>query len=472
VSTFRARALHLAVIGLFLAGLAPSPTDRGLADLVRTARSAVAGSDPASALAALEEAWRREPWLGAGLHRRAVRLALDAAQWPSAEVHLNAARGSGDSAEIRCLEWELPGGVTDPLDPTAGIAWNELEACPQAATLLEAEGQAALQRGDGETAREAYRRLVQRLPDRADLRGQYALVLAAWRPDLALADLDLALSQGLQQPEMAESVAGILRAAGRRQSGAETLALVGQVYARHNDWRLARLALARAIELRPVFPAAYSYLGLAYDELGLDGRSLLEEALRQDPLLSLGHFLLGRHWYTRGLLGPAIAEVETALSLSPADPSIAAFLGELYARSGRPQAAEAAFQRAVELAPQAPEFWILLSQFSLANEIKIASVGIPAARQAAVLDGQSPAAWEALGRGHLLLGDLTVAERLLRRSVALGPERVSIRFHLGSLFHLTGRPAEAGAGLEYVVAVGGPSLYAEWAQRALDDLRP
>jgi Flp pilus assembly protein TadD len=84
-----------------------------------------------------------------------------------------------------------------------------------------------------------------------------------------------------------------------------------------------------------------------------------------------------------------------------------------------------------------------------------------------LLDPTLAAGWDALAHGHLLLGEIELSERLLRRSLALDPSRPSSRYHLGYVFHLQGRDdlAEAQWRLSLELDPEGP--FAELALRAL-----
>ncbi len=102
--------------------------------------------------------------------------------------------------------------------------------------------------------------------------------------------------------------------------------------------------------------------------------------------------MLGLHWQQAGQPQQAIPYLERAVALDPGSSALLAELASAQAASGDLQLALEGYRMAAELEPADPVFWRLLASFSIAREIEMAETGLPAARNAAVLDVDDPIA--------------------------------------------------------------------------------
>ncbi len=231
------------------------------------------------------------------------------------------------------------------------------------------------------------------------------------------------------------------------------LARLGEAFARHQAWAFAADAFEAALALEEGYTEALSYLGLAYEMLGRDGRPELEQAAQTAPGAALPHVFLAQHWIRAGELERALAELEIAARLDPENPAIAAELGNVYARAGKHALAIQAFQAATRLAPMDAEFWRLFAVYSITYEVQLDELGIPAARNALNLKPGSAGAAALLGYAHLLTGDLLLAERLIVRAVNASPYSVLNQFSLGLLLIHQGRAAAGLAAMRTAVTL-------------------
>jgi Flp pilus assembly protein TadD len=165
-----------------------------------------------------------------------------------------------------------------------------------------------------------------------------------------------------------------------------------------------------------------------------------------------------------------VEELAQAAELDPTNPSIAAELGGAHEDQGEMTSALAAFLHAAELAPREAAFWRLLAEFSLRNEIEVRQVGIPAARNAYAL-APDAAACDNLAMAHFLSGDLVLAERFLRRALALDRARPETQYHLGLLFLERDQVAAARAAFETAARLDPEGAIGELATRTLEGLR-
>jgi Flp pilus assembly protein TadD len=194
----------------------------------------------------------------------------------------------------------------------------------------------------------------------------------------------------------------------------------GKCWPPPGEWGLAR-TLERSLELDPQSAGALALLGLALDQTGEDGSPQLQAAVELAPESAQVQLLLARHWRNRGQPEQALAALESAARLDPADPVVASDLASLYLALGDLRSAEAAYRYAAAAAPQDPLFWTLLARFSLEQEVDVASLGLPAARNALRLTPDDPRAIDLLAACHYLVGNLRVADRLLWQSLSMDP---------------------------------------------------
>jgi tetratricopeptide (TPR) repeat protein len=248
------------------------------------------------------------------------------------------------------------------------------------------------------------------------------------------------------------------------------LTATGQVFLQHEMWSLAAEAFRQLVSLEPGSASAHAYYGMALGQAGQEGLAELETAAEMDPASSLAQSLLGLHWQQLGRPQQAIPYLERAAVLDPEGSALLASLAAARAAAGNVQDAIEGYRRAAELRPADPVFWRLLASFSIDREIELFETGLPAARNAVVLDPADPLALELLGTAHALLGGRAVAERLLSRSVLLDPSSASARLRFGLLLSSGGKTNEARAQLTAAVRLGGDDPAGILAQRALAQL--
>jgi tetratricopeptide (TPR) repeat protein len=260
-----------------------------------------------------------------------------------------------------------------------------------------------------------------------------AFVQAAIEPTVSLPALRKIIGNDSSHAGLALELLDTIEREADRSEPAYVYALIGQVFARSGEWQFAALAFEKAVEIEPEYIEAQTYLGFVLEQLGLDGEARLQQAVDVAPDAALPHVFLAGHYSQREDYQTAIQEMETASKIEPDNPAIIAELGSLYAENGEFEAAVSAFQEATRLAAGDARFWLLFAQFSLNHEYHIEEYGIPASRNAVVLSGDDPAALDALGYGHLLHGDLLLAERLILQAARRDPGRAQTLYHLGLL---------------------------------------
>jgi len=108
---------------------------------------------------------------------------------------------------------------------------------------------------------------------------------------------------------------------------------------RHEE---ALAEIRRATELDPLSPNLMDVVGQALFFARRYGESeqALRKALELDPNYFPAYLELAHVHAAKGMFAQSLAELQKAASVSPADPEVQAFLGYVYAKSGRKQDAE------------------------------------------------------------------------------------------------------------------------------------
>ncbi|TET80766.1 MAG: tetratricopeptide repeat protein [Anaerolineales bacterium] len=462
---------HILVTLVLLVIISPTPIPQPMVTPIRSAIVALESGRPDSALGFLETALAFEPTLE-GLHTQAAEIALAAGEPLAALDHLEAENSLAppDTTQA-CLRSRALLTIGNTAE--AANIWKEVNGtCPKPAQFLQDLAQAYLVEGDLTAAQSILEELAFIDPANPDIRVSLALVTATITPERAIQHLRLANELNPYGNSLALNLIRVIENARPADDRSYSLAQVGQTLARHGEWTSAVWAFLHALDLNPEYIEARAYLGLALDRAGQDGLKELKAAVNAAPTAALPHIFLALHWQAQNQPERARQQLEVAAHLDPTNPAVAAELGAAYTALGDIRPAIAAFRLATELAPKDPRFWLLLAQFSTANEIEVQTLGLPAARNALALNPDDPAALDILGYAHLLLGNLRLADRLLWRAVNLEPCRAASQFHLGLLRQAQGDLIRARAGLEMAIQLdrGGP--FGQLAERVLVHIHP
>ena len=452
---------------IFLLISMPSPAPRILVEEVHQAETAARAGRIEAALGHLESLIQRQPQLHE-LKLTAARLALQIGlpmraqeylqQIPPRERDAPVAACLADRASLQLLQ--------EPVHGWSGL----LDRCPEALEEVERfadllAGGSAVEQLDAVLAALRSAGLDQGIWYENEI-----FLEAATNPEGSLNALRDLVRSGGQRAGLALSILDVVQQGANSEQPAYMYAQIGQAFARAGEWRFAALAFQHAIRLDPEYIEARAYYGLSLEQIGLDGLQELKQATQAAPTAALPHVFLAEHYRVAGDLLRAIREQQIAANLEPNNPAIAAELGALHAANGDLEWAEAAYRRAVERAPDDPRFWLLLAQFSLAYEVRIPELAIPAARNAITLSDRTPAALDALGYAHLLEGDLLLAERLLLRSLQGQPGRAQTQYHLG-LLRIHQGDAQAGlAAFKTAEELDPQSPAGELARRGIETL--
>ncbi len=456
----RRRGLHVAAVLTLLVALGATAYPVGFVDNLEAAATAIRAGRADLALPALTNAIALEPDVP-DLHLLAAQGALMADETDQATELLS------QLPDTQCLQLDaaLRAGMIE-----AALAQLPGSHCPEQVEILYREADLLIASGDYEEAIGLLESLLNSVPVTAQASEQLGTLLALYDPEAGLSHLRLAVDLDRQIASFAIELIEVIEFARSEENSAYTLAQLGQALARAGRWPMAATAFESALAQDPEYTEARAYYGLALDRSGEDGLPQLELAVDQAPQAPLPKMLLGKHWLIRGEPELAIEAYEQAAVLAPEDPFLAIDLGAAYAAAGDLPSAKLAYKYATDLSPGDPTLWSLLAQFSLDYEIELNEIGLPAARQAVVLQSQDAAALDRLGYAHFLLGNLTLAERFLTEAIQADGNLASAHYHLGLLRLAAGDLAGGRAALFFALALDPDGRFGSLAERSLENL--
>jgi serine/threonine protein kinase/tetratricopeptide (TPR) repeat protein len=215
--------------------------------------------------------------------------------------------------------------------------------------------------------------------------------------------------------------------------------------------------LQEAVKTDPRFALGYAELGEAYrlkyrvDQSPrwlTEAQGNLEKAVQLDNRQPAAYVTLARIHDTLGSHDLALQEFQHALTLNPRDAAALGGLAGAYEHSGRVADAESAFQKSAALRPEYWDGYNTLGGF-YDRQGKYPQA-IAAFRHALELTPDNAQIYLNLGGVYLDSGDVKLlpeAEKLLERSIALGPSYPAYA-NLGNLYLTEARYPEAASALE------------------------
>lgn len=211
--------------------------------------------------------------------------------------------------------------------------------------------------------------------------------------------------------------------------------LSGNLLSAISEWDYATAAFAYVTRMDPAYAEGWAFYGNALINSGKDGYSALNKALSISPKSVIARAYIASYWRMRD---DFIRSLEIYQELSKDQPDQAIWqqeLGNTYIMSGNPEKALQAFINTTRIEPDNAHFWINLARFCGDYKLELQETGLPAARQALLIDEQSWEATDTLGWLLLILEDYTSAERFLSAAYQLAPESALVNLHLGQLYY-------------------------------------
>jgi tetratricopeptide (TPR) repeat protein len=461
-------------------GIAPRP--HAISSGMQKARAAMTSGEPESASAELAKLatqlpWRTDLWESAG------EAAYQAENLAAANAYFrNAAAGGSLSAAgyLALGDAQREAGEL----ASALQAWLQALATGGPTEALHTRlADAYLQLGQYDLATSQLQALARLQPTDAALHYQIGLLLAATSPFAAPAYLTQASALDPARAPAAQELQRRLASARWADDPAYTLLEAGRSLAALGEWELAGEAFRRATLARPDYPEAWAYLGEARQHLRSSDRPLLptvtttndqdrpgfaelQQAHRLDPASISANTFLALFYQRQERYDLALVYLYAAATIEPQNPVFQAEIGNNLALMGNLLAAQRHYEQATRLAPRDPATWRQLANFSVVYEIQLRTLGLPAARQAVLLDPHDPASLDTLAQVFILLNDPYSAERFLQRALAGDPAYAPAHLHLGIVWLLTGKTESALEQLKLAQDLAGDNTQiAEQARR-------
>jgi len=311
---------------------------------------------------------------------------------------------------------------------------------------------------------------------------EIGIFIASKDPDSAIAYL---LRAAELDPFYSDDVQLIKRAIDSARifdNPAYTLLETGRALANLNQWEHAARAFEGATKIRPDFAEAWAFLGEAkqhlkegevHQESAEIGLMDIEHALEINPQSIAANTLMALYWQRQNRYDLALVYLHNAENIDPSNPTMQAEIGRTLAIVSDLNKAQHYYERATELAPNDPNYWRLLADFFIQYEIQLRDAGLPAARQAVLLNPEDPASLDVMGEVFIVLEDLYSAIRFLKQAIVLDPDYAPAHLHLGFVYLLQGSDDLAWKHLSLASALAEPdSPTAEQTQRMIDTYFP
>lgn len=213
------------------------------------------------------------------------------------------------------------------------------------------------------------------------------------------------------------------------------MVLSGNLLASIGEWDYASSAYAYATRLDPEYAEGWALYGNALINSGKDGYSSLNKALSIAPKSIIARAFLASYWRTKNDFERSLQIYQELSGDEPGQAIWQQELGNTYILAGNVDKALQAFLKTTKIAPGDSYYWINLARFCGEYKVEIQEIGLPAARQALLIDENNWEAFDTLGWLFLILEDYTSAERFLSAAYKEAPESALVNLHLGQLFY-------------------------------------
>jgi tetratricopeptide (TPR) repeat protein len=257
--------------------------------------------------------------------------------------------------------------------------------------------------------------------------------------------------------------------------------LLGQAHQQANDTVQALLAYANAVKMNPELVDeradeidALAQQGLEMSQMALDAGDLATAAQISEALVTLlpddpkAHFLLGNLYNQANRFDQAIEQYQTVLKLDPDSSSAHTNTGVVYYKMGDLETAIREYQAALQIEPDDAETHYLLGAAYIQTEQL--EQGKTEFEAALALDDQLAPSYIGLGNVYLLQGDLERAREMSEQAVVLSPNSPEAYFLQGQVYIQLGNITQARAALEQMLSLNPSPHWREQAEQILASL--
>ncbi len=426
----------LILIGLLALILTPRPI-AGALDLQRAARFDSVG-DQANAADSYALAAERIAWMP-GLWETAGMRAMGAGNPETAIAHFNKAIEHNSLSAGGWLTlgeaYKIGGDVSQAI-----YSWERALPLARADSYLAA---AQRSRGNFSAAINYWRADITLEPENSAAHYALGLLYAATAPELALPEFLRAatLCEGLD-PQVQRLRTALNTAFLSEDRGYQFL-VSGQALGALGEWDLAVEAFRNAVKVRSDYAEAWAWLGEAEQQMGLDGRLAIEQALSLDPTSAMVQGFYGIFLQRQKLPEAALIVFQKAASLEPGNPGWQMALGSASEQTGDLVAAYEYYVHAVELAPDDASTWKALVAFSVNNEVDVDITGMPAARKLVGLAGDDWQSYDLAGQAEFALENFPAAIIYINKAIQMSPTQAAPALHLALVYLQTGEREQA-----------------------------
>ncbi len=327
---------------------------------------------------------------------------------------------------------------------------------------------------------DALQSLTTLLPGDASIHYQLGLVTATQDPEGALVHLARAAELNESLAVQARSLQRAITSARIAELKTFSLMAAGRGLASLGEWKFAEEAFRQATLNSPNYAEAWAYLGEArqhtFEGLWPNGNKALppetglpelKKAIELDPRSIPAHLFMAMYWRRQERYDQALASLQAAIEIDAQNPILQVEVGETLATLGDLNAAQEAYQKAIDLSPNDPTFLNFLVGFSLKYEYRIEEIALPVARQAVILAPDDPEVLDSMAQVFIKLNDQINAERFINRALEKDPNFAPAYLHMGQVYLLQGNLSGAQAQLNQVTKLAPGSPAADQAQRLL-----
>lgn len=248
---------------------------------------------------------------------------------------------------------------------------------------------------------------------------------------------------------------------------------LGDLYERHGQIDEALTAFAKGFEVNPTSPGGgnariklFLLEGNVLARRGAfdDALKLLEQALRFSPDPAPIYFNIAQIYLSRGDLVKGEEALNSTLQIDPKHQAAILRLGILYEQQGKLDEALAAYERARDINPKSPDgvgaaVSVHSVKGNLATRAGRLDEAITEFQEATEIQPKNSANFYNLGLVYLKKNDLSSAEKVFEKVIALDPSEGEAYLSVGDIQQATNREAEALQTYETLIAKGsGPAV--------------
>jgi len=272
-------------------------------------------------------------------------------------------------------------------------------------------------------------------PNNAAALYQLGLISSILQPDQAAAQLASAARLDPSYQAHATRLQDALRQTSSIQDPAYQLTVTAQALSSLQEWYLAQVALENAVEEDPEYAEAWAFLGEVRQHSGQEnGLDALNTAYSLDPESYAANLFLSIYWQRQSQPKRALPYLQTALKLEPNNLNLQENLAQTLVDAGLVETGFETIEELTSQMPEEPEPWMMLARLSIENTIQVEEVGLPAARQAVLMDPKNAEAILLLGRAYLLTEQAILAERFFIQATQLDPQLAAPHLYLAIIY--------------------------------------